>query len=117
MSNTREEEDLMEAQHIPGIYARDAILHELIELLNELGSDWELGLDGGIGPETRLIADLGFRSIDVVQLAIAVEEHFQRRSLPFQTLLTKADGRPVEDLSVAELADFLEIHLKGGQER
>ncbi len=70
-----------------------------------------MDFQGPIGAETRLVADLGCYSVDVVQLAIAIEEHFQRRSLPFHKLLMTADGRYVEDVTVQELVDFLHACL------
>ena len=70
------------------------------------------GFAGTIGAETRLIADLGFESIDVVHLIVALEERFQRTDLPFENLLMK-DGRYVSDLRVGEVAGFLSRHLAG----
>jgi|SRR5262245_40630720 acyl carrier protein len=85
---------------------RDAILADLTRILDEITGDWETGFSGGIRPETKLIADLGFESIDVVHLVVTLEEHFRRQDLPFDRLLMK-DGRYVDDLSVGDLADFL----------
>lgn len=82
----------------------------LIRILEEMTSDWELDFTGGIGPDTRLIGDLEFESIDVVQLVVAVEEGFGRRGFPFEQLLM-AEGRYVDDLAVGEVAAFLEHQL------
>ena len=86
---------------------KDVILHDLVEILDNMTSDWESGFAGRIGPETRLVVDLGFESIDVVELAGEIGEHFKHPNLPFQQLLMTADGRYVDDLQVSELVDFL----------
>jgi acyl carrier protein len=91
-------------------YDRETILRELIGILEDMTGDWEVSYDGGIGPDTRLIADLGLESIDVVQLVVAIEEHFGRRDLPFGELLME-DGRYVDDLRIGDAADFLAKHL------
>lgn len=83
---------------------------ELVAVLEDITGDWETGFAGTIGAETRLIADLGFESIDVVHLIVALEERFQRTDLPFENLLMK-DGRYVSDLRVGEVAGFLSRHL------
>jgi hypothetical protein len=54
----------------------------LVEMLTSLTLDWDCGLGGPIGAKTRFLADLGFDSADDVQVALAIEEQFQRRKLP-----------------------------------
>jgi acyl carrier protein len=77
---------------IPTPRTGDSILQDLVEMLTDLTSDWDRGLGGPIGAKTRLVAALGFDSVDDVQVAIAIEEQFQRRKLPFEKLLM-VDGR------------------------
>ena len=91
-------------------YDKQTILDDLVKILEEMTGDWELDYEGGIGPGTRLIADLGFESIDVVQLIVAIEERFGRHDLPFETFLMK-DGRYVDELVVSDTVDFLHGHL------
>ncbi len=86
------------------------ILTDLTNILEDLTADWDTSYDDGIGPETRLIGDLNFESIDVVQLITAVEEHFGRRDLPFEQLLMK-DGQYVDEVSVGQMVEFLSKHL------
>lgn len=86
--------------------ARDEILPRLIDLLNDLTSDSDHEFSGGIGRETRLVADLEFDSVDVVQFALLIEERFRRRKLPFEKLLM-TDGRYRDDVTVGEVAEFL----------
>ena len=88
-------------------FAREAILNDILEILEDLTSDWEMEFLDKIGPETRLVSDLTFESIDIVQLSVSVEEHFDHRRLPFQKLIMKPDGQYVEDVQVSELVDFL----------
>jgi acyl carrier protein len=94
---------------------RETILHGLIGLLENMTSDWDTDFEGGITADTRLIGDLGFESIDVVQLVVAIEEHYQRRNLPLERLLME-DGHYVDELKVGKIADFLAEHLNGSPE-
>lgn len=91
-------------------YDRETVLQDLVGILQDMTSDWDTEFDGGIRPETRLIADLGFESIDVVQFVVAVEERYQRRELPFEEILM-ADGRYVDEVRVGDAVDFLVRHL------
>ncbi len=92
-------------------FEREAILGDILKILEEMTSDWEMGFAGKIGPETRLVADLAFESIDVVQLAVSLQEHFHQPNLPFQKLLMTAEGRYVDDLRISELSDFVYGHV------
>lgn len=87
------------------------IQQEMIAILADMTSDWDTAFSGAIGSETRLLADLSFESIDIVQLIVAIEEHFHRKDLPFAELVMK-DGRYVDELRVADLVGFLAKHLK-----
>ena len=80
----------------------------VIQVLEELVWDWDL--DATIDAKTKLVADLEFESIDVIQLVVALEEHFRRRNLGFDQLLM-VDGRYVDDLAVAEIVRFLSTRL------
>ena len=90
----------------------DKILQELVAILTDMTSDWDLEYGNEIGMKTRLIGDLEFESIDVVQLIVAIEERFQRRDLPFEKLLM-SDGRYVDEILVSDAVDFLDQHLNG----
>jgi acyl carrier protein len=91
-------------------YDKNAILTDLLKILEEMTADWDMGFTGPIGPQTRLEADLSFQSIQVVQLIMAIEEHFQVQELPFQTLLMSDNGA-VREVRVVDVADFLYTHL------
>lgn len=88
----------------------DQVTEELVAILENLTGDWETGFNGAIGPNTMLISDLGFESIDVVHLIVALEEHFRRNDLPFESLLMD-EGRYVQDLRVGDVANFLRQHV------
>src|SRR5687767_12578734 len=90
----------------------ETILNIVLKILEEMTSDWETGFTGPLDPQTLLVADLAFESIDVVKLAVALEEHFKRPNLPIQELLMTRDGRYVDDLRVSELVGFLTTHLE-----
>jgi acyl carrier protein len=85
----------------------------VIEILEEMTRDWDTGFSGKIGPDTQLMKDLTFESIDIVMLIVAIEEKFGKKGLPFDTLLM-VDGRYVEDLKVSEITGFLANNLGTG---
>jgi acyl carrier protein len=80
---------------------KEAILQDVVKILEDMTKDWDLEYSGGIKPETRLIQDLAFESIDVVQFVVALEEQYKRRDLPFEQLLME-DGRYVNEIRVTE---------------
>ena len=83
---------------------------QLVGILTDMTSDWDIELDSEINRETRLIADLAFESIDIVELVVAIEQTFNSRGIPFERLLM-VDGRYVDDLSVAQVSDFVAANL------
>jgi len=100
----------MEGVETRGGVDSKTLLDDVTRILEDMTSDWDLDFSGGIGPETSLIADLAFESIDVVQLVVAIEERFARRDLPFEKLLM-SDGRYVDDVRVSQIVSFLESNL------
>jgi len=89
--------------------ASNAYLHKLTTLLEDFTQDWDNEFDSTMGPDTKLLADLGFESIDIIQLVVAIQEEVIGRKLPFDKLLMR-DGRYVDDLSVGQIADYLAAH-------
>lgn len=63
-----------------------------------------------MGSDTKLLADLGFESIDIIQLVVAIQEEVVRRKLSFDALLMK-DGRYVDDLSIGQIAKYITAHM------
>ena len=91
-------------------FDRDTILRDTLQILRGMTSGWDMGFAGAIGPDTRLGADLAFDSMQVIELVIAIEEHFTLQELPFQQLFMP-DDRETDDPKVSELVDFLSSHL------
>lgn len=88
----------------------------LIALIEDFTQDWDEELDAAMSADTRLLADLGFESIDIIQLIVAIEEDFGLRKVPFESLLMQ-DGRYVDDLSIGQIAVFLAPHLAASGSR
>ena len=89
----------------------DAIEQGVVHVINEKVADWEVDQPMGVRSSTRLMEDLEFESIDIVQLAVSLEQHFEQTGLPFEKLFMR-DGDYVDDLTVSEIAVFLRSHLK-----
>lgn len=87
-----------------------SVLAALIDILEDMIADWDMDLDEPLGANTRLIIDLGFESIDVVQFIAAIEEHYRNRAIPFEQLVMK-DGRYVDEIVVGDVVSFLMQHL------
>lgn len=92
------------------LYDQEILLTEVSAILRSMTADWDIENSEHVTKETRLIADLMFESIDVVQFIVAIEERFHRNDLPFEQLLM-ADGRYVEELTVDEVLVFLSEQL------
>lgn len=82
----------------------------VIAVIEDLIQDWGLELEAGVGAATRLVVDLDFASVDIIQLCVALEETYGRK-LGFQDLLMR-DGSYVSDLPVTQIAEFIEFRLK-----
>jgi len=76
------------------------IVEALTALLEEQGNE-----PGEITPATMLNADLGISSVDAIHMMIMLEDRLNA-PLSFEKLAVR-DGEYVEDLSVAELHDFI----------
>lgn len=87
------------------VFTKEAIEKTLVEIVEDLIQDWGIDLDDGITGTTLLVNDLDFASVDIIQLCVAIEQHYDRK-IGFQDLLMK-DGSYVSDLSIAQMVDFL----------
>jgi acyl carrier protein len=90
--------------------SNDDIVARVSSVIVDMTGDWDIDFEGDIGRHTRLIGDLAFESIDIVQLVVAIEGEFQKRGIPFEKLLM-VDGRYVDDLTVGDMADFLSANI------
>jgi acyl carrier protein len=93
------------------VFSREEIQSRVIVVLEDMTADWELDSTEGIEPQTRLMEDLAFESIDVVQLVVAIEKEFNRKGLPFEKLFMH-EGDYVDEILVKEVVDFLMENLK-----
>jgi acyl carrier protein len=84
---------------------RTSIVNIVREVATAHGDDGE-----EIGPQTRLRADLGFSSMDIIHLLASMDMHF-RSKLNYDLLLRRGD-QLADDLSVAELSDFVFNHFE-----
>jgi acyl carrier protein len=84
----------------------DRLVSQLIELIEEFTQDWDDDSEIPMTRDTKLLADLGFESIDIIQLVVAIEEDITHRKVAFDQLLMN-NGRYVDDLSIGQIADFL----------
>jgi len=89
--------------------SRQEILDYLLQKMGELTQDWDY--PDPVSPESRLFTELGFESLDAVVLCTAIQEHYQT-PMPFAELLAEIGQQP-RDLSIGELAAFVNTHLGG----
>lgn len=82
----------------------DQIERDLAEVMRIAFPDRDL--PAAVGPETRIFADLGLASIDVVVLGERLEQFYGRR-LPFGPFLAGLREKGADDLSIGELIAFL----------
>ena len=79
-------------------------------MLREMTKGWDLEAEG-FGPETQLVSDLGFSSVDIIHLMASMEMRFNCK-LPYDEIITR-DGHYVDDLSLSELTDFVGRNFDG----
>ncbi len=82
----------------------------VLAIVEDLIQDWGLDLDDPITGHTNLVADLDFASVDIIQLCVAVEEHYERK-MGFQDMLMH-DGSYVADLALGEMVRFIAKKLE-----
>lgn len=81
----------------------------IIAIVEDLIQDWGVEAAGGVTGSTLLVKELEFASVDIIQLCVALEQHYGCK-LGFQELLM-VDGSYVSDLSISQLAEFVEKRL------
>jgi acyl carrier protein len=91
---------------------RQSVEASVVAIVEDLTQDWGLEADD-IDGTTMLVEQLDFASVDIIQLCVALEQHYGRK-LGFPELLL-VDGRYVNDLSIAQIADFVasKIEMNG----
>ncbi len=86
---------------------------KVIYLITKLMEELDYDANESIDSDTMFVKDLGFASLDFVQMVVAIEEDFGRK-IGFQTLLVK-NGESVKDLTVGELVAFISRQLQSPQ--
>ena len=88
----------------------ESIQAKVIAVLQDMIADWELDDINEIDADTKLMEDLAFESLDVVQFVVSLEKEFEQRNLPFQNLFMH-DGDYVDEINVKEVVEFLNKNI------
>ena len=86
----------------------EQVLSDVLGLLDELSNDWEY--EGTVTPETGLLTDMGFESLELVVLGVAIQERY-KITIPFPEFLADLGERKVEDVFVKDLVQFIHQHV------
>jgi acyl carrier protein len=86
----------------------DQIYSDLAAVLTSAFPDRDPPSD--VGPGTRVFADLGMASIELVVLGERLEQHYGRR-LPFGPFLASLRNSGADDLQLGDLVAFLRRHV------
>lgn len=86
----------------------DRILADLAAVVRRAFPDRDF--PEAVGMHTRVLADLGLASIDVVVLAEQLGTHYGKR-LPFGAFLKGLRDRGADDIALGELVAFLQAHV------
>ena len=90
-------------------WTRDRILADILAILHEKVRKLDADFSGELHEGTRIVGDLNFESVTIVEFCMAIGKHF-RKKLPFQNLVFR-NGR-FQDFSVGDLLAFVESQLK-----
>jgi acyl carrier protein len=88
---------------------QQSVESSVIEIVEDLTQDWGLDADDITG-STLLVEHLDFASVDIIQLCVALEQHYDRK-LGFRDLLL-VDGSYVGDLSISQIATFVASRIE-----
>jgi len=86
----------------------DGIYRELGEVMANTFPDRDFDLS--IGSSTRVFADLGLASIDLIVLGERLELYYGKK-LPYGSFLADLRNRGVDDLELGILVNFLLKHI------
>lgn len=84
---------------------RDEINELVLEVIGEMTADWDLG-GTEIDAETGLGMELGLSSVDMLTLMSRIDFRLGSR-IDYERLVVQDDGRFVDEVTVAELVDFV----------
>ena len=100
----------MESARVGAPVTRESIVATVVARVSEMMIDWEREYSGELGADTYLVSELEFSSMDLVMLVVEIQQCYHRYDLPWEDLFAP-DGRYVDDVQVAQIADFLNRHL------
>jgi acyl carrier protein len=89
-------------------WTREQLRTDVLEVLREKIKKLDSDFSGTLDEETRIVGDLDFESVLIVEFCMAIGKHF-RKKLPFQNLVFQ-NGK-FQDFTVGQLVTFLEGHL------
>jgi acyl carrier protein len=92
------------------LFDENTIRAEVLRILEDITNDLDFDFSGGICDHTRLVADLGWQSVDFAMLIISIEEAFKRKNLPFEPLWT-VNGKFIGDVTVGQIVGMLVENL------
>lgn len=95
-------------QNAERAWTRDQLRTDVLEILAEKSRKLDPDFSGSLTEETRIVGDLDFESVIIVEFCVAIGKHFQKK-LPFQNLVFQ-NGQ-FQDFTVGQLVTFLEDHL------
>lgn len=93
------------------VLSQEDIQSKVVSVLQEMTADWELDNENELNSDTRLMEDLAFESIDVVQLVVALEKQLNCKGIPFEKLFIQ-EGDYVDEVTVGEIVNFLNENVK-----
>ena len=86
----------------------EQVMDDILYLFTQLSDDWEYS--GTFTPETGLMSDLGFESLELVILGVYIQEHY-KQTIPFPEFLADLGEREVPDIFLGDLVGFIHRHL------
>lgn len=95
-------------ENVANLKTREEIRTDVLEILQDKVRKLDPDIATRLTEETRIVGDLDFESVTIVEFCMAIGKHFQRK-LPFQNLVFR--NGEFQDFSVAELVSFLKEHL------
>lgn len=84
---------------------RDAITSTIVSTIENITADWSLSAD--VHADTRLVGELGFTSMDIIDL-FAMLDVALKTKLPFEQFAVIEGGGYRQEFTVAELAAFID---------
>lgn len=81
-------------------------------IVNQIVADW--GMEATVHNDVRLIGDLGFTSMDVIDLLASIETQL-RRKLPYERLVVLTGGGYRQELTVEEIVAFVQANYEASR--